>query len=56
MQRGGIVDEKAVAKALNADTIGAYISDVFEGEPIAKDSALLSVVNKDKLTLTPHIG
>lgn len=54
--RGGIVDEKAVAKALNADTIGAYISDVFEGEPIAKDSALLSVVNKDKLTLTPHIG
>ena len=54
--RGGIVDEKAVAKALNADTIGAYISDVFESEPIAKDSALLSVVNKDKLTLTPHIG
>ncbi|HRF56938.1 MAG TPA: D-2-hydroxyacid dehydrogenase [Campylobacterales bacterium] len=54
--RGGIVDEKAVAKALNADSLGAYISDVFEREPIANDSALLSIVNKEKLVLTPHIG
>ena len=54
--RGGIVDEKAVANALNADSLGAYISDVFESEPIANDSALLSVENREKLVLTPHIG
>ncbi len=54
--RGGIVDEEAVAKALNADSLGSYISDVFEREPIANDSALLSIENKEKLVLTPHIG
>lgn len=54
--RGGIIDETAVAQALNESSLGAYISDVFEREPIAKDSALLSVTNKEKLTLTPHIG
>ena len=54
--RGGIVDEKALANALNQGVIAGYISDVFEKEPILSDSPLLSVKEKQKLVLTPHIA
>ncbi|MDD3466653.1 MAG: D-2-hydroxyacid dehydrogenase [Campylobacterales bacterium] len=54
--RGRIVDEKALANALNQGVIAGYISDVFEKEPILSDSPLLSVKEKQKLVLTPHIA
>ncbi len=54
--RGGIVDERALANALNQGAIAGYISDVFEQEPILSDSPLLSVKEKQKLVLTPHIA
>jgi glycerate dehydrogenase len=54
--RGGIVDEISVASALDKDMLGAYITDVFEKEPIESGSPLFSVKNSSKLTLTPHIA
>ncbi len=50
--RGGIVDDAALARALEAGTIGAAGLDVFENEP-ALHPALLAAPN---LVLTPHIG
>lgn len=50
--RGGIVDDIALAKALQAKTIAAAGLDVFEGEPkVAKE--LLECSN---VVLTPHIA
>lgn len=50
--RGGIVDDVALAKALQAKTIAAAGLDVFEGEPtVAKE--LLECSN---VVLTPHIA
>ena len=49
--RGGIVDEAALADALNNGTIGGAGLDVFEKEPVAMDSPLLQAKN---LIMTPH--
>ncbi len=52
--RGGIVDEQALAKAIDNNRILGACVDVFEKEPILENNPLLHVVNKDKLILTPH--
>lgn len=54
--RGGIVDEEGVANALNSDSLGVYITDVFAKEPMESTSPLLGVKDKSRLVLTPHIG
>ncbi|WP_088008642.1 2-hydroxyacid dehydrogenase [Indiicoccus explosivorum] len=51
--RGGIVDEKALEKALKDGGIWAAGLDVFEQEPVPTDHPLLSLPN---VTVTPHIG
>ncbi|OGS18959.1 MAG: phosphoglycerate dehydrogenase [Elusimicrobia bacterium RIFOXYA2_FULL_40_6] len=51
--RGGIVDEKALYDALKSGQIKAAALDVFEKEPLAKDSPLLELEN---VILTPHLG
>lgn len=51
--RGGIVDEKALFEALKSGQIKAAALDVFEKEPLAKDSPLLELEN---VVLTPHLG
>ncbi len=49
--RGGLVDEKALAKAVtNGDIAGAAI-DVFEDEPPKKDNLLLKT---ERIILSPH--
>lgn len=53
--RGGIVDENAVAKAIENGQI-YFISDVLSHEPIDKNHAFLNLQNKDRLILTPHIA
>jgi len=54
--RGGILNEKDLAKALNDDQIKGAALDVFEKEPLALENPLLTVKNKRKLILSPHIA
>src|ERR1700730_41455 len=51
--RGGLIDEEALASALQDRHIAAAALDVFEIEPLPEDSALRSAPN---LILTPHLG
>ena len=52
--RGGIIDEKALAEAINNSIIGGAAIDVFSQEPLTEDSPLLKV--EKNLILTPHLG
>lgn len=52
--RGGIIDEKALATAIDSGKIGGAALDVFVHEPIEVDSPLLKVKNSDRLLLSPH--
>ncbi len=51
--RGGLIDETALANALQDRHVAAAALDVFEKEPLPNDSALRSTPN---LILTPHLG
>lgn len=51
--RGGIVDEKALVEALDSKHLGGAALDVFETEPLPKDSPLLKC---ETLVITPHLG
>jgi phosphogluconate 2-dehydrogenase len=51
--RGKVVDEKAMIEALRNQQIRAAGLDVFEREPLQKDSPLLSM---DNVVATPHMG
>jgi phosphoglycerate dehydrogenase-like enzyme len=51
--RGPIVDEAALAAALNDGTIAGAAVDVYDGEPIRPDHPLLTAPNT---LLTPHLG
>jgi D-3-phosphoglycerate dehydrogenase len=52
--RGGIVDEAALAEAVEVGVIAGAALDVYAKEPLAGDSALRGV--KERLVLTPHLG
>ena len=54
--RGPIINEADLADALNAGQIKAAGLDVLSAEPMAKDSPLLNVKDKDRLFITPHIA
>ena len=51
--RGGLIDETALANALQNRHVAAAALDVFEIEPLPDDSPLRSAPN---LILTPHLG
>src|SRR5213594_427803 len=51
--RGGLIDENALLKALQAGDVAGAALDVFEIEPLPSDSPLRSAPN---LVLTPHLG
>jgi len=52
--RGGIVDERALAEALDAGRLAGAALDVFDCEPIRSDNPLLAVREPDRLLLSPH--
>lgn len=56
MGRGGIIDEAALAEAIDGGWIAGAGVDVFTAEPLHDDNPLLNVRNRDRLILTPHIG
>jgi D-3-phosphoglycerate dehydrogenase len=51
--RGGIVDEAALARAIESGKIGGAALDVFDQEPIDPKSKLLAL---DSVLCTPHLG
>jgi lactate dehydrogenase-like 2-hydroxyacid dehydrogenase len=54
--RGGIINEKDLARALNENLIGAAGIDVMEQEPINADNPMLKLYDKEKILITPHMA
>ena len=54
MGRGGIVDESALADAINERRIAGAAMDVFVKEPTPADNPLLQVKYPERLRLAPH--
>ncbi|MCP4502732.1 MAG: hypothetical protein GY822_22530 [Deltaproteobacteria bacterium] len=51
--RGGVVDEVALVKAIDAGKVRSAALDVFEVEPLPESSPL---VGREEIILTPHLG
>ena len=51
--RGGVVDETALAAAVEDGTLAGAAVDVFADEPVAPDNPLLAV---EDIVVTPHLG
>lgn len=56
MARGPIVEEQAVAEALNKNRLAGYGTDVTATEPIPKNHPFLKKTMKHKVILTPHVA
>lgn len=54
--RGPIVNEEALKNAIDMEKIAGAGIDVFEKEPLQKESPLMSISNKEKIIMTPHIA
>ncbi|OKZ01599.1 MAG: hydroxyacid dehydrogenase [Bacteroides sp. CAG:1060_57_27] len=52
--RGGILDEEALAAALDAGTIAGAALDVYSREPLPSDSPLLHLLHPERISLSPH--
>ncbi len=54
--RGPIVDERALAAAIDNHEIAGAGLDVFHEEPMKDDNSLLNVKENERLIMTPHIA
>ncbi|OJJ56633.1 hypothetical protein ASPSYDRAFT_47921 [Aspergillus sydowii CBS 593.65] len=54
--RGGIVEERALVKALREGWIAGAAVDVFDGEPPVRGQSVLLEEDVPNLTLSPHIA
>lgn len=54
--RGPIIDEKALADALENDLIAGAGLDVLAKEPMEKENPLLRIQDSNKLIISPHIA
>lgn len=52
--RDGVVDSEAVARAIEERRLGAFGSDVYDGEPLRKEDALYRIRDRKNVLLTPH--
>ena len=52
--RGAVIDEKALAEAIDEGIIGGAALDVFTTEPPQADSPIMNVKNKERIVYTPH--
>lgn len=56
MGRGGIVDEHALAKAVDEGIIAGAGLDVFVTEPLPLDHPYLKMAHPERLSLAPHVA
>lgn len=56
MGRGGIVNETALAKAIDEDVIAGAALDVFVTEPLPQHNPLLHTRHPERLRLAPHVA
>ena len=54
--RGGLVNEQDITDTLNEGKDIYFATDVTTVEPIEKTSPLLTIKNKDRVIITPHIA
>ena len=57
LSRGGVVDDKAVCKALKANRLAGAALDVIEGEvPVGKEIPDNELLKCSNIIITPHLG
>lgn len=56
MGRGGIVDEKALADAMDAGIVAGAGLDVFVTEPIPEDHPYMKMKHPERMSLAPHVA
>jgi len=54
--RGGLVDEAALVRALDAGLVSGVGFDVVDGEPPATDNPLMQAASRHNVILTPHVA
>lgn len=54
MGRGGIVDEAALAEAVDGGVIAGAALDVFTAEPLPADHPFMRMAHPERMRLTPH--
>ena len=56
MGRGGIIDEAALAAAVDGARIAGAGLDVYSKEPLPEDNPLLHTAHPERLSFTPHLA
>jgi glycerate dehydrogenase len=54
--RGGLVNEQDIANSINNNQDIYFATDVVTKEPISEKSPLLTIQNKERIIITPHIA